>query len=374
MNSSQLNLLSRGIAVAAVVLNAGFGAGCASVPVSAAGPDAAPGTASSAAPKSGKVMRHTPPLRFVRFVDPMESAFSAEIPQGWQASGGVNRYSSIETRPALDAVSPEGIRISMGAPTTPTFIVPNYILNSTGFPEGSRYPSTYGGYMQVQRYLPGVRFAGAYAQAVAEQAGCGNFQMLQQQERPDLSRSINGLLSQMAAYVRITTGEVAFECTSANGTLRGSYLASTLYSEGSNGLAIWAVYSLHGFLAPEGRAGVAQAALRHMVASHTVSPQWAAMQGSMTQKVAAITARSNQETSRIISEGYWSRQATLNEVWRRNANARRGTTDVANPETGETWNVAGNHEYWWIRPGSDVPFGTDSPDVPEMGAIPLVQN
>jgi hypothetical protein len=373
MNTNQFNLLSRGMAVAAVVLNAGLGAGCAFSPANAAGNDGAPGTVAAGQPKSGKVMRHTAPLRFVRFADPMENAFSAEIPEGWQASGGVNRQSSIETRPALDAVSPEGIRISMGAPTTPTFIVPNYMLNSTGFPEGSRYPSTYGGYMQVQRYLPGVRFAGAYAQAVAEQAGCGNFQFRDGRERPDLSENINGLLSRMAAYVRVTSGEVAFECTSANGTWRGSYVASTLYSEGSNGLAIWAVYSLHGFLAPEGRAGVAQAALRHMVASHAVNPQWAAMQGSMTRNVAAITAQSNEQISRIITDGYWSRQATLNEVWRRDANARRGTTDVANPETGESWNMAGNHEYWWIRPGSDVPFGTDSPNPPEMGAIPLVQ-
>jgi hypothetical protein len=51
-----------------------------------------------------KVIRHTPGLNFVRFTDPMEHGFSADVPGGWQVSGGTHRFSPIDTRPTIRSI------------------------------------------------------------------------------------------------------------------------------------------------------------------------------------------------------------------------------------------------------------------------------
>ena len=67
------------------------------------------------------------------------------------------------------------------------------------------------------------------------------------------------------------------------------------------------------------------------------------------------------------------RQAAMDEIHRRDANARRETTDLADPNTGETWNVWGNHNYWWRLPGSDQIIGTDDPNPSAQGYYSVIQ-
>jgi hypothetical protein len=45
-----------------------------------------------------KVINHTQPLAFVRWTDPREHAFFADVPRGWRISGGLTRVSAIDTR------------------------------------------------------------------------------------------------------------------------------------------------------------------------------------------------------------------------------------------------------------------------------------
>jgi hypothetical protein len=174
--------------------------------------------------------------------------------------------------------------------------------------------------------------------------------------------------------LRMETGEVAFTCTSNGQPYTGYCFAGTMLSQGSNGLGIWAVQVLHGFVAPSGRVGVAVAALRRMVESHRQNPEWAAMQSKITMESSRVIAQTNAETSRVISDSYWTRQRSMDRVFRKDANARRGTTDVSDPNTGETWNITGGSRYYWRKQGSDVVVGTDSPNSPGVGYTALNEN
>jgi hypothetical protein len=65
------------------------------------------------------IISETPPpgsrLTFVRWQDPKEHAFSLEVPKQWAVSGGLFRFASVDVRPAIEAVSPDGhVRIVAG--------------------------------------------------------------------------------------------------------------------------------------------------------------------------------------------------------------------------------------------------------------------
>ncbi|MBM3814450.1 MAG: hypothetical protein FJW20_22730 [Acidimicrobiia bacterium] len=107
-----------------------------------------------------KVVAHRPGLKFTRFTDSRENAFSVEVPQGWKTAGGLFRFASVDTRGTLETVSPDGeIRVSWGDATLPPFTVPNPMLAMAGFREGSWYAPGYGVKMLVKRYTPGASFA-----------------------------------------------------------------------------------------------------------------------------------------------------------------------------------------------------------------------
>jgi len=77
------------------------------------------------------------------------------------------------------------------------------------------------------------------------------------------------------------------------------------------------------------------------------------------------------DNSAILKAGQ-NRQKTMDEVMRKDANARRGTVDLVDPSTGEKMNVwSQNKEYYWRRPGSNEVVGTDTYNSPGVGFVPL---
>ena len=67
----------------------------------------------------------TAPVTWTAFTDPTENAFGAEVPQGWTVTGGVMRFSVVDARQWLTAVSPDGMtQIFIGDPLLPSFDLP----------------------------------------------------------------------------------------------------------------------------------------------------------------------------------------------------------------------------------------------------------
>jgi hypothetical protein len=156
-------------------------------------------------------------------------------------------------------------------------------------------------------------------------------------DRTDLAESLNHFYAQLSGH--LTMGEVAFRCTQSGGPAQGYYFAGILRTQLSNGLGFWAVLNLYGFVAPESDRALGEVALRRLLISFRQDENWAARQGQTTMAASRIMTQSNEQISRTISETYWNRSQSLDNAFWGDANARRGTTDVVDPDTGETWNI-----------------------------------
>jgi len=317
-----------------------------------------------------KVIRHTAPINFFRWTDPRENAFSADVPRGWTVTGGLTRISAIDTRPNMQVVSPDGgIRATLGDQRLALAVIPSPALAAAGYRDGSMLPNGTG-FTPVRSFMPGVTFAEQYVRAQAA-AGCLQINIVGRRDRPDLAQSLNRFYAQM--FGNLTMGEVAFTCLQNSRPMRGYYFAGVLRTQLNNGLGFWAVLYLYGFIAPESDRALGEVALHRLVTTYRTNENWAMRQGQTTMAASRAMAQSNEEISRMISESYWNRSRSLDETFRQGANARRGTTDVVDPDTGETWNIwtDTNARYYWHLPGSDVIVGTPTYEPPAVGYTPV---
>lgn len=326
-------------------------------------------------PAPVKVLSHRTGLAFVRFTDTRENAFSTEVPKGWRTSGGLFRMAPVDTRGAVESVSPEGdIRVSAGDAELPPFTVPNQVLVMGGFREGSWYSPGYGVRMMVRRYQPGVVFAEDYVRSrLAPKIGCSGLTITAKESRPDLTQSINALYAQFAAQgmnVREDAGEVWFSCTHGGQPWKGYYLATTQISAGAGG-GVWNAEHILGYAAAADKTGQAQAAMLHLAGSMQVNPEWVKMQQGVTMATSKIVAQTNEQISSSIHKAFENKWKAEDEIFRRDTNARRGVTDVLDPETGESWTVQNGSNHYWRKPGSDVIVGTQTYDSPGIGYEPL---
>jgi hypothetical protein len=324
-----------------------------------------------AEPAPVKVLARQPGLSFVRFVDSRENAFSTEVPKGWKTSGGLFRFAPVDPRGAVESLSPENdIRVTAGDAELPPFTLPNPTLAMAGFREGSWYSPGYGVRMMVRRYLPGAAAATEYVKAmVAPRIACSGLTVGAPIPRPELTQAMNVLyaqLGQAGMSLREDAGEVRFDCSRDGQPWKGYYLVVTLLSSGAGG-GIWHVEHVLGYAAAAAKVPKAEAAMLHLAASMQVNPDWVQMQQGVTMATSRIVAKVNQEISGTIRKTFENRQRTVDETSRRDANARRGVTDLFDPETGESWTVQNGSRYYWHKPGSDVMLGTETFDRPGVG-------
>jgi len=324
---------------------------------------------------SVKVLGHQPGLKFVRFADPKENAFSAEVPQGWRSKGGLYRFASVDTRGALEITAPEGnARVSWGDAGLPPFTVPTRLLAMAGFRDGSWYSPGYGVRMLVRRYEPGAVFAEDYVRSmVARRLGCESLSIASRASRDDLTEALNGLYAQFGAMgtnVREDAGEVRFTCMRDGQPWTGYYLAVTLFTSNSGG-AMWHVEDVVGFAASESGLPAAQAATLRLMQTMQLNPAWVQMQAGITAATSQIVAQTNEKISSIIHDTFQNQQRTYDEVFRHDTNVRRGVTDVMDPDSGDSWKVQNDANYYWHKPGSNVIKGTNTYDSPGPGYEPL---
>jgi hypothetical protein len=302
-------------------------------------------------------------LTFVRWQDPKEHAFSLEVPKQWAVSGGLFRFASVDVRPAIEAVSPDGhVRILAGDAQNPPFVVPDPMLQSLGFREGVWYSPGYGVNMMVMRYRPGVDFAKEYVMSRMSQR-CSGIGLANARDLPQAAQAINAIYQRYGGTgmkMQLTTGDVAFTCRLNNAQLRGYFFAGTQLTS-AYGSSLWTVQYLHGYLAAADRAGQAQSVLDRMLQSVQLNPQWVAMQQNLTGQTSQIITRTNAEISNIISKSYWATQSTMDELSRRRSNATLGVEDVIDPATGRQIKVESGLNFYWIdQRGTIVGTNTDT--------------
>jgi hypothetical protein len=213
-------------------------------------------------------------LRFQRWADPQEGAFSLEVPAGWQVQGGTTRpYGGTGVVTQVTIASPDGsVRVQFGDYNLPTtFIEPNPTLASLGYGEGSR-PSTSS---MVLRYMSGSNFSGFYvAQSLGQR--CNRLAWTRKGDYPDHVRQQNQLLSQtgLQPFSGYSAGDINFRCQAGGKTLVGYQYAETYATTYQGTATAWALRQTYGYVATPEKAALADAVLSRAISTNQVNPQW----------------------------------------------------------------------------------------------------
>jgi hypothetical protein len=316
-----------------------------------------------------------PGIAFVRFQDPSENAFSIDVPRGWHVNGGLTRRASVDVRLQVLVSSPDNqVHLRIGDADLPPFTIPTPMLGSAGFHEGSWYSPGYGVRMQVLRYLGGEQFA-QYWVNTRLGASCPGAQIVDVQPLPQTVRAINAIMARNGSgYVsqRVHAGDVAFRCQQGPAPMAGYLFVATILAATPDGAGIWSVDQLQGYLTAVARTDQAQAILAHMMQSLRLNPDWVRMQQNITGKVSGIVTETGHHISKVITDGYWGRQAIRAEGDRRRSNQILGVEDVRDPVTGRELKVESGANYYWIDQRGNV-VGTTSDSRPNLDFRELIR-
>ena len=349
----------------------------AAAPVASA-PPAASRSESMAPPGAMRAPTSSIPVRWVTFTDPIEHAFTIQVPAGWNVAGATRRMSTVEIRTGIEAQSPDGtIKLFYGDLNIPIFTVPSQMLAMGGLRQGMVYNAGYGQQLLIMPYMDGENFAARWGQTRISR-DCMGVSIVNASPRPGASRGIDAAYAALGVRTSIQAGEANFACTIGGRRAEGYVFAGTeIVQAGAS--TLWDVKSLAGFVAIADRAAEASNLLSHMVASFAVDPGWAAQQAQTTVQTNRLVEQTNQivsnaiiqngktlsETTDIIVKGGEARSnQEFKAIENYDEKAVRGTSSYVNPETGTTYgNLDNSKAHQYVGP-SGQPFGTDSENAP----------
>lgn len=290
-----------------------------------------------------------PDVKWVTFHDPLEKAFTIDVPQGWTANGGMFRLGYSDYRPMLDLRSPDGrINIRSGDVAIPSYAVPTPYKGEGELDDlGDQAQLTFA------RYRTGKEFAELYALT--------HFKTVCQSLTPQETDQSAPVLDAAVSGAQTSTGAVLYRCDSGQGA-RLAYVYARTTASGGPHPALWQVSPLVSYVAPAEDVSRVRAILVHASQSFKLLPEWIEYQKKMdAQGYQYQVARQRQrmaELGRQVQEFEARMQSMRNQVkafqTRQNAqakqvesftNALNGLTPTIDPLSGETRKV-------WTGPGS----------------------
>lgn len=314
-------------------------------------------------PTAPRAIAPAPGLSFHRVNDPTEGAFTVEVPSGWRVEGGTTRLSAVDVRHSIRVWSPDQqIYAFRGDSSLGMFIVPSQLTDMANLREGSVYQGPAGS-MVIQRYLPGIDFVRTWLGGAQRQ--CSGLRIVNQESFDQASRQLMADLNRVfggTAQYRIDAGAVDFAC-GASGNV-GSVTATTMLTQivGAAAPPFWVVLDLGGFIAPVARVQEAAAVAARLQSSFRYDPAWAARQEQTTRQVSGILQSTHDSISRTILQTHQQRSRTLDGVFARGAEARRGTVTIDDPALGRR-TITNSHRYYWTNPQGQI-VGTDTDTAP----------
>jgi hypothetical protein len=290
-----------------------------------------------------------------RWSDPIERAFSLDVPRGWKVQGGTVRKAAVDVRQVVQAVNPDqSILIQAGDAEIPPFVEPWGFLH-----EGQ-----YNGPALVMRYLPGAELGRAYlgwrVQPAMRDLTIDAARPLPQLQQ--LLQSIQNAYATPGIQKRIDVGEILFHGTWNGRKSKGYLFAATTRVAQQGGGAMWFsgdLGSLLGFIAADDQIPTTIAALERMRTSFEINPQWFSANARTVDAVSRITAETNKYVSDIITKSYASTQATYASVFDRYAHYQRDVADIVDPQTQQAYQVQTGSNYYWIDDRGNI-VGTDT--------------
>lgn len=304
---------------------------------------------------------------FSRVRDPVEGAFSIEVPAGpiWKVEGGTKRQSAIDVRHWARVTSTDNSVFAFrGDSDLGMFLLPSQTLAMANLHEGSVYRGPAAS-MTIRRYLPGVEFVRTYIGG--QQPRCPGLRIVNQESFAGQSQQLMAALNQYhagMAQFRIDAGVVDFVCgtTSAAGSVTATTMMVHMPGAGS---PIWVALDLSGFISQLSRQQEAVAVVSRLQSSFQYDPAWASRQEQTTNQTVGILQSTQNSISRIISQGYQQHSRTLDRVFARSTEARRGQVTVDDPVLGRK-TITNSHNYYWSNPQGQI-VGTDTSSPPGPG-------
>ncbi len=321
-------------------------------------------------------------VRWVRYKDPMEHAFSLEVPAGWRVSGGARRFGPVDIRMSVRAVSPDGtIVLFYGDANVPPFTLPSSYLEMAGLRPGSWYQPGPGVRLLVEPYASGAAFAAGWgAQRIAQD--CANVIPLAHRDRPDSSAGIDQAYASAGIERSVMAGEASFHCT-LNGAPAGGYVFAATELIRMQASGMWDVNALMGAIATAPHAAEASALLAHSIKSFAIDPQWLNQQRELNRQFGQVIEQTNAAVARRIAINGRTQEEISDMIVKtgeENSNARmdaidkydyfgvRGRSDYRDPATGDVkYNVDNEHEHVYFNPatGQAIPSDSATPPCPQ---------
>jgi len=315
---------------------------------------------------AGTPQRSRETLRYVRWTDPSEGAFSADLPADWRAEGGLRR-STWNVRLAFAATSPDrALHLFFGDASLPRmFIEPNATTRSLG----SRDGQTSG--PDGQMILTFQRADKLGADLARTRFGA---QVTGTRPRPDLVEIARRHPLLQSGASNASAADVEFRLPDGR---VGVLTLSTFGAAMGNVAATWWADGVHGFIAPADRTAQAASALLRLITTLHENPQWAAGEREHKQRM-------GQQFQAYLA---WSRnlqQQAIEQRWLSDQAKRRGMRDILggtvrlkDPTTGESLEASGQDRYYFRVKGADRPSaigtGTDAKPVNNLDLTRLLK-
>jgi len=224
-------------------------------------------------------------VEWTTFQDPIEKAFTIDVPTGWTAKGGLFRLGYSDYRPMVDLQSPDGkVNIRLGDISIPTYSVPNQFHAQ----EGSVVDLGAQAQMTVAQYRPGEEYAALYARVrfhdtcpvLAPQKLAGIASM------PDTPEE--------ALVKHSSAGEAAYSCGGAR--IAYVYAKTALYG------TFWQVHTLASLVAPQDQVRAAHAIVERGVKSFKFTPAWIEYQNKLDQEALVYQRQRQQMRRRVLAQ------------------------------------------------------------------------
>ena len=234
------------------------------------------------------------------FQDPIEHAFSLQVPSGWKITGGLYRYGPLDPRAMVDMVSPDGkTDIRFGDYHVPTFATLSATMRQLGWREGHPYSPRNMAQQIVANYRPGWVFADLYGQGRFS-PGCTRLNLKSMRKANPVHPS--------GPHMTTTAGEVVYTCDSSSGPKVAYVFAETQLTE-MQGIGNWGVPWLYSFITPTDQANEAMKTALQALASLEVNPEWEYRQFQINGQANQVIMQDFQRNMAAIHADYEKRSA-----------------------------------------------------------------
>jgi len=340
-------------------------------------------TASTSVRANGNSTSH---IHWVKYQDPLEQAFTVEVPDGWVVRGGMFRMGMSDHRPMVDITTQDAkINIRLGDVAVPPFSIPTQF-----HPPGTIVDIGAVGQPVSEDYMEAPEFAELYGKARFSRL-CETLTPTQANMPPpkhakgDFDEAL-GKARQQGANPEASDGAATFDC----GSVLGRRTAYDYVQTAMLGTTGWIVPTEDSYVAPPDQLQIVRDILDHIEASVQYSPEWQARQDETDrQAIAYSQARARgrmEETYREVQQAQAKMDAMRSQVQSFEAGQARersqfqGWDDVINNVTptidpfGNEHDVTTGSKYgYWYNPGTNSTVNSNTMPGPGYQKLTVIQ-